>query len=603
MTSQSRRLSLVAPFVLPLLPLLAMVLLCDGGESAAAAVARSAQGRFGAHTYERWLAPAAARPIERRIARLVKQWARARGTRLIDDARLVQAARNAVPLVSKEKGGLFDLAAARAQAARLGWTDGELAAVSLCAPAGVDFAAALRALLESEIGRLEVNRVGSGAVVDERGTTLVVLFSRRLVRLLPTPAAMHRGASLVLRGALAVAPGPATLTLVLASPGGAITRHPIALASASADAEIGRHVLPTSARRFEQAVTAGSERGVLQVQLLIDRGAGPQIAAQLAIGVDAEPWPSGATVSADASSRAGSGSGSGSAAASASAIEGAGEAAGVSTSEGAGVSTSEAAGVGDDGDETTAALAALFLGSREASGLALPAESSSLSEIARAHAEDMRDHGYFAHTSPTSGDLRQRLRAHGVRVSAAFENLAAAMSVDDVLAQWLASPSHRANLLEPEVDAFGIGLAAQPSAAGNRLIMVLVLARLADDGASEELAARVLSRLNAERVKSGLVPLAADEELARLALAHSQEGARSGRAADTDPARSRLVDGVFRQLDYGEAAADVYVTNSLAVVTRSPHLHGSFERAGVGVWRAERSGEDRLWVTVIYAAN
>ena len=41
------------------------------------------------------------------------------------------------------------------------------------------------------------------------------------------------------------------------------------------------------------------------------------------------------------------------------------------------------------------------------------------------------------------------------------ENLARAQSLTDAHARWMGSPSHRANVLDPALDALGVGVAAR----------------------------------------------------------------------------------------------------------------------------------------------
>ena len=57
-------------------------------------------------------------------------------------------------------------------------------------------------------------------------------------------------------------------------------------------------------------------------------------------------------------------------------------------------------------------------------GLAPLVIDPELCRIARIKSQDMRDNQYFAHTSPTYGDVRSMLRRFGYAYSAAGENIA-----------------------------------------------------------------------------------------------------------------------------------------------------------------------------------
>jgi uncharacterized protein YkwD len=65
---------------------------------------------------------------------------------------------------------------------------------------------------------------------------------------------------------------------------------------------------------------------------------------------------------------------------------------------------------------------------------------------------------YFSH-----GDFHGRMVAFGVRGGVAGENLAwgsgSYAEAKTIVAEWLASPGHRANLLRPGYTRIGIGLA------------------------------------------------------------------------------------------------------------------------------------------------
>ena len=79
-----------------------------------------------------------------------------------------------------------------------------------------------------------------------------------------------------------------------------------------------------------------------------------------------------------------------------------------------------------------------------------------LERAARAHSRTMIRRGSFAH-----GDVRRRLAAVGVRGRIYGENLAwgvgSSARASAVVRMWLASPSHRANLLRPGFRRIGIG--------------------------------------------------------------------------------------------------------------------------------------------------
>jgi uncharacterized protein YkwD len=77
-----------------------------------------------------------------------------------------------------------------------------------------------------------------------------------------------------------------------------------------------------------------------------------------------------------------------------------------------------------------------------------------LVRAARSHSRDMLRRHYFAH-----GDFGQRMSRFHVRGSLFAENLvwsSGVMSANSAVAQWLASPPHRANLLDRELRRVGV---------------------------------------------------------------------------------------------------------------------------------------------------
>lgn len=86
-----------------------------------------------------------------------------------------------------------------------------------------------------------------------------------------------------------------------------------------------------------------------------------------------------------------------------------------------------------------------------------------LSRIARIKAEDMLSNGYFAHTSPTYGNIRQMLSSFGVSYRAASENIARSRSIYHAEAAFLSSSTgHRQTLLSSAWTKVGIGIAVTP---------------------------------------------------------------------------------------------------------------------------------------------
>ncbi|WP_410575690.1 CAP domain-containing protein [Amycolatopsis sp. cmx-4-61] len=98
-------------------------------------------------------------------------------------------------------------------------------------------------------------------------------------------------------------------------------------------------------------------------------------------------------------------------------------------------------------------------GERAAHGCPPLAADRRLGNSAREHSSDMADHNYFSHTSLDGRDFVAREKAAGYPTPGA-ENIAAGQrTADDVVKGWMASPGHRANILNCGLKALGVGMA------------------------------------------------------------------------------------------------------------------------------------------------
>jgi uncharacterized protein YkwD len=97
---------------------------------------------------------------------------------------------------------------------------------------------------------------------------------------------------------------------------------------------------------------------------------------------------------------------------------------------------------------------------RVAQGVPALTVSPALVKAAQAKADDMATAGYFAHRSPSGKTVATFLGLAGYRYRVAGENLAQGFTEAQVLTTALmASPGHRANILDPDFQETGIGIA------------------------------------------------------------------------------------------------------------------------------------------------
>lgn len=86
--------------------------------------------------------------------------------------------------------------------------------------------------------------------------------------------------------------------------------------------------------------------------------------------------------------------------------------------------------------------------------------NSLLTAAAQAKANDMAAKGYFAHVSPDGTEPWAWVKAAGYTYQYAGENLAVRFTdSNEVVQAWMASPSHRENMLKSQYTEIGIGVA------------------------------------------------------------------------------------------------------------------------------------------------
>lgn len=105
----------------------------------------------------------------------------------------------------------------------------------------------------------------------------------------------------------------------------------------------------------------------------------------------------------------------------------------------------------------------LLNGARVDEGASPLTFSEELSEVAAAHATDMYVNGYFAHLSPSTGTVGDRLSSAGIAYTIAGENLALSVTPELVHAGLMDSPSHRDNILRAEYRRVGVAAVRGPS--------------------------------------------------------------------------------------------------------------------------------------------
>lgn len=95
---------------------------------------------------------------------------------------------------------------------------------------------------------------------------------------------------------------------------------------------------------------------------------------------------------------------------------------------------------------------------RTAAGLQPLEWDAALAAAARQHAQRMVQMNKLSHQFPDEPPMQDRARQAGARFSLVAENVAKGPNVPGLHTQWMNSPPHRANLLDPALNAVGIAV-------------------------------------------------------------------------------------------------------------------------------------------------
>jgi uncharacterized protein YkwD len=89
--------------------------------------------------------------------------------------------------------------------------------------------------------------------------------------------------------------------------------------------------------------------------------------------------------------------------------------------------------------------------------------SDALQRAALTHARDMADRQILVHSGRDGSTPGERATRSGYQWRVVGENIAAGQSTaEQVVAEWLRSPKHCANLMSPDYSELGVGYAVEP---------------------------------------------------------------------------------------------------------------------------------------------
>jgi hypothetical protein len=140
---------------------------------------------------------------------------------------------------------------------------------------------------------------------------------------------------------------------------------------------------------------------------------------------------------------------------------------------------------------------------RLAQGLRPLRWNAALAAAAQDHAERMAGESYLSHEYPGEGDVGARAARAGAHFQAIAENIATGPNDEAIESEWMHSAPHRRNILDPQMNALGIGVVERRG--------TLYAVEDFDDASEALTAGQAENRVGALLRKEGIEPLASRE--------------------------------------------------------------------------------------------
>lgn len=237
-------------------------------------------------------------------------------------------------------------------------------------------------------------------------------------------------------------------------------------------------------------------------------------------------------------------------------------------------------------------------------GAGLPALTidSRAEAVAMAHSEDMVTHDFTGHQSPTTGSPADRVRTAGLHSGLVLENIGRGYSAQEIHDGLVASPGHRANLVNADANVVGIGVVADQSDGRTAFIATEVFLRFAQPIDVAAAPQTVLDAINHARIARGASAVTMEPNLERAADAAAREfftdsSITTQDAVDHASTAMRRFSLAFRRL--GGVMAVVTVLDEATEL--EPSFEADVDYVGIGVAQGTRpdTGENAIAVVIM----
>jgi uncharacterized protein YkwD len=252
-----------------------------------------------------------------------------------------------------------------------------------------------------------------------------------------------------------------------------------------------------------------------------------------------------------------------------------------------------ASGAVVDPEEAEARMLVLLNEARAKAGASPLRPDAELVEVARSHSEDMADHHFFAHVSPSTGAPGDRALRAKLLVSKFGENIGLGSTPEEIHDGLMNSPGHRMNMLMP--DYTHVGIAAEKGEGA--LVVTLNFARRPNPASIPKGVADVETAVRNLRSQRGLKPFEPDPVY--RGAAQSGADALAG-GADEKEVQEAVQSGLDREVNRLQASRPAACSLPIELLELNqlneiPHLVSpDLGRLGIGARLAQDKRGKRL---------
>lgn len=224
-----------------------------------------------------------------------------------------------------------------------------------------------------------------------------------------------------------------------------------------------------------------------------------------------------------------------------------------------------------------------------------------LASVARAHSVDMVEHDFISHTSPTTGSPADRLRAASLSSGLLLENLGRGPDSAAVHASLLASPQHRANMLNRDVTHVGIGVAPRTEGGQTTWVVTEVFIRMTRAIDTLRAPDILLAEINRARAARHAPAAQLDSNLSSAAAAAAQAYFDDASQSQQDVMDDATASVRRFAIAYRRVGGVMAVVTSLdEAATLEPTFDPSVGFLGVGVAQGTRADIPPNSIVVVY---